>query len=170
MKELKTGTKLDLYSSMKVYQMTGGDDQYAPLYRYAAENPLITHHGSVAQKELAERLKPVAFFTYPSTYAETFCISAVEALAAGMKVLTTATAALPEILGNKADYVTVSPGETAKLVADFRALIEKNVAEFQADPGGWAEERFTTLQEINRTNTWARRAELWEQLLFKRIM
>jgi glycosyltransferase involved in cell wall biosynthesis len=168
MKGLETGTKLDLYSSMKVYQMTGGDDQYAPLYAYAAENPLITHHGSVAQKELAERLKPVAFFAYPSTYAETFCISAVEALASGLKVLTTATGALPEILENRADYVNVSPGEAAKLTADFRRLIEKNVAEFQADPTAWAEERFAALQEINRTGTWAKRAESWEQLLAAR--
>jgi glycosyltransferase involved in cell wall biosynthesis len=163
-----TETRLDLYSSMKVYQMTGGDDQYTPLYDYAAKNPLISWHGSVAQKELAQRLKPVAFFAYPSTYAETFCISAVEAIAAGMKVLTTATAALPEIFGKKADYVDLHPGEEKRLVADFRSLMEKNADLFKADPQAWAEARFADMQDINRTFTWAKRAEMWERLLAAR--
>jgi len=164
MKGLETGTKLDLYSSMKVYQ-TAGEDQYAPLYAYAAENPLITRHGAVAQGELAERLKPVAFLSYPSTYAETFCIVALEAVAAGMKVLTTATAALPEILQNKADYVAVSTGEQKKLIADFRQMMEKNVGEFLNRPEAWAEERFAAMQEVNRTSTWSCRAKEWEKLL-----
>jgi glycosyltransferase involved in cell wall biosynthesis len=165
MKTLDTGTRLDLYSSMKVYQMTGGDDQYGPLYAYATQNPLITHHGSVAQRELAQRLKPVSFFAYPSTYAETFCISAVEALAAGMKVLTTATGALPEILGNNADYVDVIPGEATKLTADFREIMRKNVEELKTDPTAWSEARFAALQQVNKTCTWSERAKSWEELL-----
>jgi glycosyltransferase involved in cell wall biosynthesis len=165
---LATGTKLDLYSSMRVYQKSGGDDQFSPLYDYAARNPLITHHGAVAQSELARRLRPVAFFAYPSTYAETFCIAALEALAAGMKVLTTATAALPEILHNRADYVAVSVEEPAKLTADFRRMMEANVAAFKAEPQAWAEERFAVLQDVNRTCTWKERARLWERLLAAR--
>ncbi len=159
-----TGTRLDLYSSMKVYQ-TGDDDQYAPLYRFAAQNPLITQHGAVAQSELAKNLRPVAFFTYPSTYPETFCIAALEAVAAGMKVLTTATAALPEVLGNYADYVPVVLDDMARLPTDFRAMIERNVAAFKADPTAWAEERFAALQHVNRTCTWRERAKAWEHVL-----
>ena len=164
MKGVRTGTRLDLYSSMKVYQ-TKTDDQYAPLYAYAAENPLITQHGAVAQGELAQRLRPCAFFTYPSTYAETFCIAALEAVAAGMKVLTTATAALPEVLGGNADYVAVSIGQPEKLIADFRAMMEKNVMDFLSHPEIWAEQRFAALQQINRTCTWSQRAKSWERIL-----
>jgi glycosyltransferase involved in cell wall biosynthesis len=110
----------------------------------------------------------VAFFTYPSTYAETFCIAALEAVAAGMKVLTTATAALPEILGQSADYVDVSLGNPEKLVADFRILFEKNVAAFQQTPEAWAEERYAEMQNVNLNYSWAMRAKAWEQLLATR--
>lgn len=168
MKGLRTGTKLDLYSSMKVYQKEGGDAPFAPLYAAAAENPDVTCHGAVAQAELAKRLRPAAFFTYPSTYAETFCIAALEAVAAGMKVLTTATAALPEILGRKADYVDLSPGQAERLAADFRALFEKNVAAFQNAPEAWAEERYADMADVNLNCSWAMRAKTWERLLAAR--
>jgi glycosyltransferase involved in cell wall biosynthesis len=168
MKGLTTGTRLDLYSSMKVYQAAAGDDQYAPLYRYAVENPLITRHDAVSQSMLAERLLPVAFFTYPSTYAETFCIAALESVAAGLKVITTATAALPEVLGPRADYAALSAENPAQLVSDFRQLIDTNVKAFQTNPGAWAEERFAALQDVNRTSTWAVRARQWEKLLTER--
>jgi glycosyltransferase involved in cell wall biosynthesis len=170
MKGLKTGTKLDLYSSMKVYQKEGGDDQFAPLYAYAAENPFIIRHGAVAQSQLAARLRPAAFFTYPSTYAETFCIAGLEAIAAGMKVLTTATAALPEILGVGADYVDLSLGQPEKLISDFRAMLEKNVAAFQSSPEAFAEERYAEMLRVNRDFTWTERAKVWENLLTTRIL
>jgi glycosyltransferase involved in cell wall biosynthesis len=166
---LGADTKLDLYSSMKVYQTTT-DDQYAPLYAYAAQNPLITRHSAVGQSELARRLRPVALFTYPSTYAETYCIAALEARAAGMKVLTTATAALPEVLQGHADYVALSKENPAKLIADFRATMQRNVAAFLAEPEAWAKERFADLQLVNRTCTWSARAKAWEHLLATRAL
>lgn len=169
MANLNTGTTLDIYSSMKVYQSKKDDDQYAALYAYATQNPAISHHGAVAQGELARRLKPVAFFTYPSTYAETYCIAALEARAAGLKVLTTATAALPEILQNKADYIAINLDHPPKMVDDFRDMLRGNVASFLSHPEAWAEERFADLQNVNRTCSWAMRAKEWEKLLEMRL-
>ena len=168
MAQLKTGTKLDIYSSMKVYQSAKDDEQYAPLYARAAANPLITSHGAVAQAELAKRLKPLAFFTYPSIYAETFCIAALEARAAGLKVLTTGGGALPEVLGSSADYVRASLEKPDQLIADFGAMLRGNVERFLKEPGLWAEERFADVQNVNRSCTWAKRAEEWEKLLTSR--
>jgi len=168
MEGLEGGTKLDIYSSMRVYQ-DSADAHFIDLYNRAAANPHIVQHGAVAQGELAERLRPVSFFTYPSTYAETFCIAGLEALAAGMKLVMTQTSALPETMMGFADFVDVSVGNRPKLVADYRALIERNVAAFQTDPAAWAEERFATLQHVNRTCTWAERAKEWERLLSRLI-
>lgn len=164
MNGLGAETKLDLYSSMKVYQ-ADKDNQYAALYKYAAEQERIAQHGAVAQSELAKRLRPVAFFAYPSTYAETFCIAGLEAVAAGMKVLTTATAALPEIFQGNADYVAASVDDPKRLIIDFRELMERNVAAFLAHPDAWAEERFSALQMVNRDCRWEIRAKAWERLL-----
>ena len=159
------GTQLDLYSSMKVYQSESKDTQYASLYDRASQNHAITQHGAVSQKELAQRLKPAAFFAYPSIYAETFCIAALEARAAGLKVITTATAALPEVLQHSADFVAISAGNPQKLVADFRSMLEMNVKRFLENPKEWAEERFADVQNVNRHYTWAARAKEWELLL-----
>ena len=46
-------------------------------------------HGSVSQRELALRLKQDAYLTYPCIMPETFCLAALEGLAAGMKVIST---------------------------------------------------------------------------------
>lgn len=167
MARLGTQTHLDIYSSMKVYQAERDDQHFGPLFAYAVQNPHIATHGAVAQSELAQRLRPVSFFTYPSTYAETFCIAALEARAAGMKVLTTATAALPEILGAAADYIPATLEDPPKMIDDFRQMLRANVRRFQNKPEEWAEERFADLQFVNRTCTWAERAKAWEDLLQK---
>lgn len=169
MTDLGTDTRLDIYSSMKVYQATTEDDQFAKLYSYASQLPNVSNHGAVAQSELAERLKPVSFFTYPSTYPETFCIAALEARAAGMKVLTTASAALPELLGKQADYIPVNIEKPQEMITNFRAMLRGNAERFRNHRKEWAEERFADLQHVNRHFTWAERAKEWEQLLSQHI-
>ena len=46
--------------------------------------PWITYHGFTQQNTLAESIKDASIWLYPSTYQETFCISALEAIALGI--------------------------------------------------------------------------------------
>jgi glycosyltransferase involved in cell wall biosynthesis len=157
------GTKLDLYSSMRVYQ--AADDEYVPLFRRAEQNPDIQCHGSVTQSELARQLRRSAFLFYPCIYPETYCITAAEALAAGMTVVTTRLGALEETTMGFADLVALRSHDGDILVRDFREAMQQAVDQFAADPETWAQERFTQSRRVNETATWALRAEAWERLL-----
>ena len=103
--------KLDVFSSMRVYQAVrrriraaiaaGGAKpcNYLPRLRRRAN--------------LARHLRETAFLFYPSIYPETFCITAAEAMAAGMKVVTTQLGALEETTMGFAEIVPVDINLTA---------------------------------------------------------
>lgn len=88
---------LDVYSSMAVYQVDAETDQAenGDLYAKAAQ-PGVSLKGSVLQEDLAEALKNATVMAYPNHFAETSCIAAMEAMAAGLPVVTTRLGALPE--------------------------------------------------------------------------
>ena len=92
--------ELEVFSSMRVYGMSEAEDQktFEALYR-KADQPGVTLVGSVPQLELAARLRHARILAYPNHYAETFCIAAAEAQAAGCPVVTTALGALTETVG-----------------------------------------------------------------------
>jgi glycosyltransferase involved in cell wall biosynthesis len=69
--------------------------------------PHVDWVGAVSQKELPGRLAKATFFISPNTYPETFCIALAEAMAAGLKCIVTARAALPETASGYATLVTV---------------------------------------------------------------
>lgn len=92
--------ELDVFSSMQVYGMSAQDDaeRFGPLYRLA-EQPGVKLIGSLPQPELTARLAQVRVLAYPNHFAETFCIAALEAQAAGVVVVTSRLGALPETVG-----------------------------------------------------------------------
>jgi glycosyltransferase involved in cell wall biosynthesis len=155
--------KLDIFSSMKVYQ--SADDDYAALFRQAAQNPAIACRGSVTQAELARHLRETSFLFYPSIYPETFCIAAAEAMAAGMKLVTTQLGALPETTMGFADLVPVTSSDGDALVHSFRAAMRQAADQFAVDPNAWADERFVQMQRVNAAYSWAARAGEWERML-----
>lgn len=160
MEELQEDTKLDLFSSMQVYQMA--DDEYRGLYNEAKKNPHIHSYGSVSQSALAHHLKKIAFLTYPCICAETFCIGALEALAAGMKVITTDLGALSSTTMGYADLIPITSNNPQDLIRGFQLALKQNIHTFLCSPEEWAEKRFDQIQSVNRTCTWSRRGQTWE--------
>jgi glycosyltransferase involved in cell wall biosynthesis len=125
--------------------------------------PRTKLHAPVSQTALAAALRDAAFLTYPAIVPETWCIVAQEAMAAGLKVVSTAIGALPESTHGFADLMPIDPSED--IAARFTPLIERNVADFLARKREWAEERFAQSQTVNRTSNWAARAKEWESFL-----
>ena len=155
--------QLDIFSSMRVYQ--ADDTDYTLLFAEAAQNPAITLHGSVTQSELARHLRATAFLFYPCIYPETFCITAAEAMAAGLKIVSTALGALSETTAGYASLVPLTSSDGDVLVKDFRAAMQTAEREFAADPLAWAQQAFAQSQYANRVFTWKQRASEWEEQL-----
>ena len=153
--------RVDVDSSMRAYQAQ--EKSFAALYDVARRNPRIRYHGGIGQRALANAFRGAAFLAYPSTYIESYCIVAQEALAAGLKVISNDLGALPETTMGYADLLPVRGGTISRddHIVGFTALLEKNEADFQRDPFAWAEERFAQLEAVNRQSTWSHRAAQW---------
>ncbi len=69
--------------------------------------PNITHVGMVGQSELLQKMKRASFLVSPNTWPETSCIALLEAMAAGLTVISTNRAVLPETAAGFARHVNV---------------------------------------------------------------
>ena len=164
MDRTKAKTELEVFSSMQAYQ--GADDRFAALISAMSRHPRIRYHGGVGQAELARQFRRCAFLVYPSTFIETYCIVAQEALAAGLKVISNTFGALPETTMGFADLLPVTGNFNRQThVAGITALLDRNEARFRQSPQEWAQDRFAQVQAVNRISTWAARAAQWEALL-----
>jgi glycosyltransferase involved in cell wall biosynthesis len=157
-------TQFDVYSAMHTYRRP--EDNFAGLYRQVKAAARTRYHGALAQPALAADLKPAAFLAYPCGFIETYCIAALEAIAAGLKVVSTDIGALKETTLGFADLLPLTRDMAdPEIVARYTALLEKNVAEFLGDPQAWAVQRFEQSREVNRLCSWRARAMEWENLL-----
>jgi len=169
MARTKAKTELDVFSSMRTYQAS--DKEFEPLYDVMARNPRIRHFRGVGQAELAGHFRTAAFLVYPSTYIETYCIVAQEALAAGLKVISNDFGALPETTMGYADLFPVANGTVSRQahVDGITALLDKNESLFLQSPKEWAQERFAQVEAVNRLSTWTARAAEWEVFLASQL-
>ncbi|MDX2027045.1 MAG: glycosyltransferase [Alphaproteobacteria bacterium] len=69
--------------------------------------PNVAHVGMVGQTKLLEQMKRASFLISPNTWPETSCIALIEAMAAGLSVITTNRAVLPETAAGYARHVVV---------------------------------------------------------------
>lgn len=65
----------------------------------------VTSHGRVSQKRLASEFQKSGVWPYPTWFSETSCITAMEAQAAGLSIVTSPIAALPETVGTRGLFV-----------------------------------------------------------------
>jgi UDP-glucose:(glucosyl)LPS alpha-1,2-glucosyltransferase len=87
---------LDVYSSFNVYGWSQRDEQYKELFKECEDHPGITYHGYRPREEVMEALKKAHIFAFPSIWAETSCLSAIEALSAKVAIVCPNFATLPE--------------------------------------------------------------------------
>jgi hypothetical protein len=110
---------------MQVYGMTEADDrrQFHALYE-KTKQPGVNLVGSLPQLELAARLAQARVLAYPNHYAETFCIAAAEAQAAGCAVVTSDRGALPETVADAGICIPGDPRSGAYQRAFVAACVE----------------------------------------------
>lgn len=69
---------------------------YDHLYARAEELPNVTNLGALTKKQLADVMRQCDALVYPTEFVEVSCITAMEAMAAGLPFISSAVAALPE--------------------------------------------------------------------------
>ncbi len=158
--------RLQIYSSMQVYQMTPDKDRakYGQLYDRCRSTPGVEYIGSVSQPELAQALRSASLLAYPNHFAETSCISVMEALAAGCHVVTTELGALPETTAGFADLIgcQLSPEEYR------RQFVERTVEaidEFRNRPEIAAGHLQRQVEFVRDFCNWPVRAREWSEWL-----
>lgn len=90
---------LHVYSSYALYGWEHNDEPFKPLFDKINEHPNMTSYGAVPYDELREAWKKMHILAYPSTWQETSCRVAMEAMSAHCAVVTSNWGALPETCG-----------------------------------------------------------------------
>jgi len=91
--------ELHIFSSTKIYGKDfaiNNENQYQELYDKCEALEGVVYRGSVSNEELRNELPTFDILAYPNTFEETSCISVIEALSAGLRVVCPNLGALPE--------------------------------------------------------------------------
>lgn len=91
--------ELHVFSSCKIYGPDfahAEEPKYTELYNRCLNTKGIVYRGSIPNEELRKELPTFDILAYPCTFEETSCIAVIEALSAGLRVLTSSLGALPE--------------------------------------------------------------------------
>jgi UDP-glucose:(glucosyl)LPS alpha-1,2-glucosyltransferase len=73
---------LNVYSSFKLYGWEERDEQYKELFEIIKQHPNMSYHGTQSNECVRAALCNAHIFAYPSIWAETSCLSLIEAMSA----------------------------------------------------------------------------------------
>ena len=157
--------ELDVYSSTEVYGdafKKANDQHYQELYDQANELPNVNYIGYKPNEYIKENLHKYDLFVYPSIWEETFCISAVEAMAAGLYCVMTNYGALYETCAEFPMYIPYSDNYES-LAVKFAAGID--VAAQSLQNPGIRDHLKMQIEYVNRFYSWDKKAISWTRFL-----
>jgi glycosyltransferase involved in cell wall biosynthesis len=111
--------------------------------------PGVIWRGNILQQELAHEMLHAGIYAYPCTFAETSCISILEAKAAGVVPITNSLGALPETVGQGGIILQDATAITPQVRDQFITTI----AELMLDKQRWHALSSQALLESKET-TW----------------
>jgi len=156
---------LDVYSSTEVYGKSfyeQTDHEYHDLYDQARQLPNVNYIGYKPNEYIKEHLKDYRLFVYPSIWEETFCISALEAMAAGLYCVTTNYGALYETCAEFPMYIPYS-NNYQSLARKFAQGIE--VAAQSLEAPGIQDHLKMQKDYVNRFYNWKVKSISWTRFL-----
>jgi len=117
---------LDVYSSCQVYGdqfKNENEKNYEGLYEQARQLPNVNYIGYKSHEYILENLHKYHMWAFPSIWEETFCISAIECMAAGLYCITTDLGALFETCSEFPIYIPYEK-DYDKLAEQFAMTIK----------------------------------------------
>ena len=166
MQEIKNpNITLDVYSSCEVYGndfKKQNDEQFKPLYEQAKKLPNVNYIGYKPNEYILEHITDYDLYVYPSIFEETSCVSAMEALAAGVHVITNNLGALYETCSEWPVYITYND-DYESMARDFASAI-KIAADYLHED--YIQNHLDNQQKFyKRFYNWGKKAQEWEGFL-----
>jgi glycosyltransferase involved in cell wall biosynthesis len=159
--------ELDVYSSTVIYGKNFAqslEGQYDWLFEELEKTPGINVKGYAPNKEIRAALTDAHIFAYPSTFEETSCIAAIEAMCAGCQAVVTNYGALLETCGEYADFVCYD-SDHDRLAENYAKVLNEAINNY------WSPKNQLKLKQqilfYNENWTWPKRILEWEKLLKK---
>lgn len=149
--------ELDVYSSTVIYGKNFMPNGYKWLFDRCRATPGVNYRGYAANKAVVKALQRAHIFAYPSIFAETSCLAAIEAGAAGCTIATTDYGALRETCGSWAEYIPLDD----HLVQRYAELLSYTIDNYWSNYG-ISQERS---KYFNDRYSWLKRKTEWEKLL-----
>lgn len=157
--------ELHVFSSCKIYgkDFAEQDSKYEFLYEWCERLDNVVYRGSIPNDELREELVEFDMLAYPSTFEETSCITVIEAISAGLRVVTSSLGALPETTeGHARIYSYV---EDRNIHSDvFTEVLGEEMEKLRL---GELDNNIDEQSRYSSNWSWDKRINDWEKLLTK---
>lgn len=154
------GTTVRVFSSLDGYQVPADRDPYGALYQRCRDTEGVEYVGAVSQGALAEALRGATGLAYPNRFAETSCIAAMEALAAGCLVVSSALGALPETTAGFARLIPV-PEDPAEHAVRFADAVRSALLQWRDEGPATGRRLREQVDHVTTGMSWAGRAGDW---------
>jgi glycosyltransferase involved in cell wall biosynthesis len=124
MEDARNDFEVDVYSSFKLYGRDEQDNipEFKDLYERLGELKSVNYHGTVSNDEIRKALTETHILAYPSTYLETSCLVAIEAMAAGCMAVVPNWGALPETCASFATMYGYHPNPAQHAAIHYHYL------------------------------------------------
>lgn len=161
----RNDVELEVYSSNIIYGKSYNNNVaglYDHLFYKCKTTPGIIYKGYATNKAIRKAVQRSHILAYPSIFPETSCLAAIEAGAAGCKIVTTNFGALPETCDKWATYVDYTDDHTT-LAYNYAEVLNKEIDDY-------SESCYNTQSEwFNNQYSWDNRKDEWNDF-FKRIL
>lgn len=151
--------ELHIWSGKSLWALE--DTEFNPLWAAARNMPNVHYHRIAPNTRVRAALRDMHFLTYPCTYDETFCLSMVEAMSSGCRVIAPSRAALPEIASGFARMYS-APDDHSQHARAFITVLADELANPWRGNTALAERQ----QEFCRlAYSWKTRADEWRRMI-----
>jgi glycosyltransferase involved in cell wall biosynthesis len=128
-------------------------------------DPRISFVGYVPKDEYGDNLKRSHIYAYPCRFEETACIGVMEAMSAGLRIITTDLGALPDTTGGFAKIITGMPvdneffkgKEKEELIKKFTKEMKKAIKEARRGKFNFDQQK----EYVDNRFTWEKTKQQW---------
>lgn len=152
--------ELDVYSSTVIYGLNFMKNKFDWLFNICRQTPGINYRGYALNKAVVKACQRAHIFSYPSTFAETSCLAAIEAGAAGCNLVITDLGALPETCGSWGNYTQYT---NTNLAEAYAGDLDKQITSYWTNYGRYQEQS----KYFNMAYAWGARSSQWINFLEK---